>query len=91
MSQHQSLKSAAKDKKIRSVLNRFERIKKLREKDKWEEGQSVFGLPKVKVLKLKVKKGKSKAAEEAEGKEETKAAGKTEGESQQQETEKKNN
>jgi small basic protein (TIGR04137 family) len=70
MSQHRSLRSAPKDKKIRSVHNRFERLKELQEKGKWDDKKSVFGLPKVKVEKIKVKKGKAKSAEEAkEGKE----------------------
>ncbi|MCK5306239.1 MAG: small basic protein [Candidatus Omnitrophica bacterium] len=64
MSQHKSLKSASKDKKIRSVLNRFEKISKLKERGKWNENDSVFGLPKVKVMKLKLKKQKPKEAEE---------------------------
>ncbi len=73
MSQHRSLRSAAKDKKIRSVHNRFERIKELQEKGKWDDKKSVFGLPKIKVEKIKVKKGKIKSAEEAkEDKEEVK-------------------
>jgi len=60
MSQHRSLRSDSKDKKQRSVLNRFERIKILKEKGEWKEGDSLFGLPKVKVLKLKLKKHKAK-------------------------------
>ena len=64
MSQHRSLRAAAKDKKIKSVHNRFERIKELQEKGKWDEQKSVFGLPKVKVERIKVKKGKTKSAEE---------------------------
>lgn len=66
MSQHRSLKPEDKDKKHKSVLNRFERIKMLKEKGHWEEGNSVFGLPKVKVTKVKLKKEKLKEAEEKE-------------------------
>ena len=63
MSQHPSLRSASKSKQHRSVLKRFERIKLLKDKEEWaEEEDSVFGLPKVKTLKLKASKGK--AAEE---------------------------
>ncbi len=66
MSQHPSLRSSEKDKKVRSVLKRYERLKALKEKDKWEEKDSVFGLPKVKVTKFKIKKEKA-AATTAEG------------------------
>ena len=62
MSQHPSLRSASKSKQHRSVLKRFERIRFLKDKEEWEEEDSVFGLPKVKTLKLKASKGK--AAEE---------------------------
>jgi small basic protein (TIGR04137 family) len=65
MSQHRSLRSAPKDKKIRSVHNRFERIKELEEKGKWDDKKSVFGLPKVKVERIKVKKGAPKSADDA--------------------------
>jgi hypothetical protein len=68
MSQHPSLRSSGKDKKQRSVLKRFERVKTLQDKEKWdEEKDSVFGLPKVKVTRFKIKKEKAAAAETAEG------------------------
>lgn len=68
MSQHPSLRISDKDKKQRSVLKRHERIKILKEKEKWEEEDSVFGLPKVKVMRFKIKKEKAAvAAEGAEG------------------------
>jgi len=67
MSQHPSLRSSDKDKQHRSVLKRHERIKILKDKEKWEEKDSVFGLPKVKVIKFKIKKEKAVAAEGAEG------------------------
>ena len=70
MSIHPSL-TAAKGKKQRSVLKRYERVEKLKKEGKWEEGTSSFGLPKVKVIKMKLKKSKGpeKADEEkaAEG------------------------
>lgn len=67
MSQHPSLRSSDKDKKQRSVLKRYERIKTLQDKEKWdEEKDSVFGLPKVKVTRFKIKKEKAAAAEGAE-------------------------
>jgi small basic protein (TIGR04137 family) len=53
----------------RNVLTRGERIAKLKEGERWNEGDSVIGLPKVRVFKLSLKKKKkAKAAEEgAEG------------------------
>ena len=68
MSQHPSLRSADKDKKHRSVLKRYERISILKEKERWKNADSVYGLAKVKVTKFKVKKEKAAPAEEgAEG------------------------
>ena len=53
----------------RNVLTRAERILKLKESERWKEGDSVLGLPKVRVLKLALKKKKkaAKAEEGAEG------------------------
>lgn len=68
MSQHPSLRSSDKDKAQRSVLKRYERIKLLKDKEEWTEKDSVYKLPKVKIVKFKVKKEKAAAAEEtAEG------------------------
>ena len=67
MSQHPSLRISDKDKKQRSVLKRHERVKQLKEKEKWDEEDSVFGLPKVKVTRFKIKKEKAAAAEGVEG------------------------
>jgi len=64
MSQHPSLRSSEKNKQHRSVLKRFERIKSLKEKEKWTEEDSVYGLPKVKILRFKIKKEKAAAAAE---------------------------
>src|SRR5438477_6950999 len=59
----------------RSVLTRVERISRLREADRWTEGDSPLGLPKVRVRKLTMKKKKKKKEEEgAEGAEATAAA-----------------
>jgi small basic protein (TIGR04137 family) len=74
MSQHPSLRSSGKDKAHRSVLKRYERVKLLKEKEKWTDGESVYGLPKVKIVKYKVKKEKAVAAEGAEGAEGAAAA-----------------
>jgi small basic protein (TIGR04137 family) len=48
----------------RSVLTRVERIVRLREADRWKEGDSPLGLPKVRVRKLTMKKKKKKKEEE---------------------------
>jgi small basic protein (TIGR04137 family) len=65
MSQHPSLRSKQKGKRHRSVLKRYERVRELKEKEKWKEGDSIFGLLKLKILKFKLKK--EKAAPAAEG------------------------
>jgi small basic protein (TIGR04137 family) len=44
----------------RSVLTRDERIAKLKEADRWQDGRSPLGLPKVRVIKLAMKKKKKK-------------------------------
>ena len=48
----------------RSVLTRAERISTLKEADKWVDGRSPFGLPKVRVLKISLKKVKKDKEEE---------------------------
>jgi small basic protein (TIGR04137 family) len=55
--------------RARSVLNRAERIQRLKTADRWQEGDSPFGLAKVRVFKLALKKKKKKKEEEegAEG------------------------
>ncbi len=63
MSIHPSFKSG-KSKKHKSVLKRLERILHFKKKDEWSDEKQVFGLPKVKVIKLKIKKEKIKTAEE---------------------------
>ena len=51
----------------RSVLTRGERIERLKAADRWQEGDSPFGLDKVRVYKLAIKKKKKKKEEEEEG------------------------
>jgi len=66
MSIDKSLRRKNQLARARSVLTRGERIKKLQEQEKWSEGRSPFGLPKVRVQKHVVKKAKKeKAAETA--------------------------
>jgi small basic protein (TIGR04137 family) len=52
--------------RARSVLTRAERIARLQETDRWQEGKSPLGLPKVRVYKLTMKKKKKKKEEEGE-------------------------
>ena len=66
MSVHPSFKSG-KNKQQNSVLKRLARLLQLQKDDKWDEKKdSIFGLPKVKVTKLKFKKDK-KTGDEEEG------------------------
>lgn len=70
MSQHPSLRVGGVGVRHRNVLKRFERIKRLKHDEKWEDEMSVFGLPKVKSQKIKVKKSApsgDKAEEKTEG------------------------
>ncbi len=63
MAIHPSLRSSDKDKKARSVLKRGERLKTMLEKKMWKEGDDVFGLPKIKTVRIKIKKEKAEKAE----------------------------
>jgi small basic protein (TIGR04137 family) len=66
MSIDKSLRRKNSLQRARSVLRRDERIKTLIETEKWVEGRSPFGLPKVRVLKIVKKKApKEKAADAA--------------------------
>lgn len=67
MSIHKSLKLKNSLARQRSVLTRWERIEKLREEERWTEGDSVTGLPKVRT-KFKVRSRKSIKKAEAEAK-----------------------
>lgn len=42
----------------RNVLTRAERLAKLQDADRWKEGDSVLGMPKVRVQKISLKKKK---------------------------------
>jgi len=59
MSMHPSLKSSEKGKKQRSVLKRIERLKTMMDKEQWKEGDRVYGLPKIKTIRIKIKKEKA--------------------------------
>ena len=65
MSIHSSLrapKSAADS--LRNVMKRHERVRHLMAQGAWVDGRSVFGLPKIKPVKMKARKA---AAKEKEG------------------------
>ncbi len=49
----------------RSVLTRAERLVRLQEADRWNEGDNPLGLPKVRVYKLAMKKKKKKEEDPA--------------------------
>lgn len=53
----------------RNVLRRAERLEKLQDADRWKEGDPILGLPKVRVVKLSLKKKKKAKKEEEEGEE----------------------
>jgi small basic protein (TIGR04137 family) len=66
MSIDKSLISKSKLVRQRNVLTRPERIKHLTDEGLWDEEKSVYGLPKVKIMKIKKKARVKKAAEVAE-------------------------
>jgi|SRR5438132_10045018 len=74
MSIDKSLRRRNALERARSVLTRGERIKTLMTEERWQEGRSPFGLPKVKVVRIIIKKVK-KAKEEEKPEGEAAAAG----------------
>jgi small basic protein (TIGR04137 family) len=69
MSIDKSLRRKNQLARSRNVLTRGERIKVLQDEERWKEGRSPFGLPKVRVLKVakKPKKAKEEEAKPEEG------------------------
>lgn len=67
MSIHPSLGIAVKGKQQKSVLKRADRIKFLMKKGLWKEDSRIFGLPKIKAVRIKIKK-EAAAEKPAEGK-----------------------
>jgi len=65
MTMDKSLRIRKGSSSARGVLSRGERIEKLKEQERWTQGRSPLGLPKVRVVKMAVKK-KKKAKEEGE-------------------------
>lgn len=67
MTLDKSLRRSGRLARSRNVLKRHERIERLQFEDRWEEGQSPLGLPKVRVMKTVLgKKKKKKAKEDAD-------------------------
>ena len=64
MSLDPSLKSASSLTRHRNVLTRAERLDQLKEEEKWSEGKSPFGLPKVGHRKVAVVKAEKVATED---------------------------
>ena len=61
MSQHPSLRIDSVGAKHRNVLKRLEKVKKLQADGRWDsDTQSVYRLPKVKSIKIKVKSSGTK-------------------------------
>ncbi len=71
MTLDKSLKVAGGAIKSRNVLTRVERIKRLKELDRWSEGDPVIGIPKTRVVKVSLKK-KKKVKEEDDKKDKKK-------------------
>ena len=68
MALHKSLRRSSRLVRQRSVMSREERIMQMRADEKWVDGRSPFGLPKLRVLRQTVgKKKKKEKKEEEEG------------------------
>lgn len=64
MSLHPSLAAKDKDQKSRSVMKRSERLRNMLDKGTWKPGDSVYGLPKIKAIRIRIKKEKAEKAAE---------------------------
>ena len=67
MSMDKSLRVRRGSSNARGVLTRGERILKLKEQERFTEGRSPLGLPKVRVFKMAMKKKKKAKEEGADG------------------------
>ena len=67
MALHKSLRRSSRLVRQRSVMSREERIMQMKADEKWVEGRSPFGLPKMRVLRQTVGKKKKKEKKEEEG------------------------
>jgi small basic protein (TIGR04137 family) len=74
MSIDKSLRRKDSLQRARNVLTRWERIRTLMNEERWQDGRSPFGLPKVKVLKIKKVKKAAKEEEKATAEGEAAAA-----------------
>jgi small basic protein (TIGR04137 family) len=63
VSLHKSLKAKGGMGRSRNVLTRWERLQALREEGRWDDGDAVYGLPKVRTRQVKVGGKKKKKAE----------------------------
>lgn len=66
MTMDRSLKVQAGAIKTRNVMTRAERVARLKELDRFDEDASIVGMPKVRVVKVSLKK-KKKVKKEEEG------------------------
>lgn len=66
MSIDSTLKRGSRLVRARNVLTREERINRLKEMERWTEGTSPVGLPKVRIVKTVVGKKKKKKKDEEE-------------------------
>jgi small basic protein (TIGR04137 family) len=64
MSIDKSLRRKNTLERARNVLTRGERIKVLKDEERWQEGRSPYHLPKVRVHRIVVKKAKKAKEEE---------------------------
>ena len=69
MSIDKSLRRKDQLARSRNVLRRGERIKVMQDEERWQDGRSPYGLPKVRVVKIakKAKKSKEEEAKPEEG------------------------
>ncbi|MDR0361702.1 MAG: small basic protein [Planctomycetota bacterium] len=69
MSIHSSFRSGGGSSRHRNVLTRLERLEKLENAGRWDaRDQGLFGLPKVRSIKVAMKKKKKKEVEEEDAK-----------------------
>ena len=69
-----SLKRKGRLARLRSVMTRDERIAQMQTDERWIDGSSPFGLPKLRVVRLVVGKKKKKKAAEGDKKDDKKKA-----------------
>ena len=69
MSIHSSFRSGSSSAKHRNVLTRLERLEELEDAGRWNTAEDgLFGLPKVRSIKVAMKKKKKKTDDEEETK-----------------------